>query len=129
MIAVDTNILVRLLTRDDEAQFKVSRKLFSTAEIFIPDTVVLETEWVLRCAYELQPVEVCDAFRRVFGLRNIHLANGRYMAQAIVWHEQGLDFADALHLAASQGSEALKTFDSAFIRQAKTIPGCSVERP
>jgi predicted nucleic-acid-binding protein len=129
VISVDTNVLVRLLTRDDEAQFKASRKLFAAVEIFIPDTVILETEWVLRCAYELQPAAVCDAFRRVFGLRNVHLANGRSLAQAIVWHEQGLDFADALHLAASQGSESLKTFDGTFIRRARKIPGCSVERP
>lgn len=129
MIAVDTNVLVRLLTRDDEAQYKGSRRLFSEAEIFIPDTVVLETEWVLRCAYELPPADVCDVFRRVFGLGNVHLANGRLMAQAIAWHEQGLDFADALHLATSQGSEALKTFDNTFIRRARKIPDCSVERP
>lgn len=129
MIAIDTNVLVRLLTRDNEAQYKTSHKLFAAAEILIPDTVVLETEWVLRCAYELTPAEVCDVFRRVFGLANVHLVNGRCIAQAINWHESGLDFADALHLATSQGIDSLKTFDTDFIKRAAKLSTCSVEKP
>jgi len=45
VIAVDTNVVVRLLARDDETQYQASRALFETQEIFIPDTVVLELEW------------------------------------------------------------------------------------
>ncbi len=45
VIAVDTNVVVRLLARDDEMQYQASRTLFETQEIFIPDTVVLELEW------------------------------------------------------------------------------------
>lgn len=55
VIAVDTNIVVRLLARDDEMQYQASRILFETQEIFIPDTVVLELEWVLRYAYNFSP--------------------------------------------------------------------------
>ncbi len=44
MIAIDTNIIVRFLTRDDEQQYKKSFAIFKTKEIFIPDTVILETE-------------------------------------------------------------------------------------
>ena len=40
VIAVDTNVVVRLLARDDEVQYQASRTLFETHEIFIPDTVV-----------------------------------------------------------------------------------------
>lgn len=128
MIAIDTNVLVRLLTRDNEAQYKASHKLFASAEILIPESVVLETEWVLRCAYGLEPADVCDVFRRVFGLANVHLANGRSIALAIGWHEGGLDFADALHLAASQGLGTLKTFDADFIKRAAKLPACTVEK-
>lgn len=85
MIAIDTNILVRLLTRDSEAEYKASHKLFATGEIFVPDSVILETEWVLRHACDLQPAEVCDAFRKVFGLGNVRLANGQRVAQAVAW--------------------------------------------
>ncbi|WP_242055318.1 MULTISPECIES: PIN domain-containing protein [Nostocales] len=51
MVAVDTNIIVRLLTQDDELQYQKSLEIFQTQTVFIPDTVILETEWVLRFAY------------------------------------------------------------------------------
>jgi predicted nucleic acid-binding protein len=129
VVAVDTNILVRLLTRDSEAEYKASHRLFSTEELFVPDTVVLETEWVLRFAFDLQPAEICDAFRKVFGLKNVHLTNGSRVAQAIAWHEAGLDFSDAFHLALSHGMDSLKTFDKDFIKRAKGCSECRVEKP
>jgi predicted nucleic-acid-binding protein len=55
VIAVDTNIVVRLLTQDYEQQYNKSLALFQEQEIFIPDTVLLETEWVLRFAYHFKP--------------------------------------------------------------------------
>ena len=129
MISIDTNVLVRLLTGDDATQYKSSRKLFAAQQIFIADTVVLETEWVLRAAYELGRAEICDALRCVFGLRNVTLANGHLVAQAITWHEAGLDFADAFHLALSQHHETFKTFDTNFVKRARALSECRVEKP
>ena len=48
--AIDTNIIVRLLTGDDASQCQQARHIFESHEVFIPDTVILETEWVLRFA-------------------------------------------------------------------------------
>lgn len=129
MIAIDSNVLVRLLTGDNPAQYKASHKLFASEQIFIPDTVVLETAWVLRAAYDLEPTAICEAFRRTFGLENVTLANGQLVALAIAWHEAGLDFADAFHLALSQDHESLKTFDADFIKRAKALSDCRVEKP
>lgn len=129
MIAIDTNVLVRLLLADNPAQYKASMKLFSTEQIFIPDTVILETEWVLRAVYDFEPAQICDAFKRILGLKNVALSDGQRMAQVIAWHELGLDFADAMHLALSQHLESLKTFDAAFIKQAKPLSACRVEKP
>ena len=129
MVAVDTTVLVRLLTGDHPAQYRASHALFAAEAIFIPDTVILETEWVLRAAYELEPAAICEAFRRVFGLANVHLADPRRVAQAIAWHEAGLDFADAFHLAASQDHAAIKTFDANFIKRGKALSDCRVEKP
>lgn len=129
MIAVDTNIVVRLLTRDDEQQYNASLKLFQAPEIFIPDTVILETEWVLRFAYGFQPGEICAAFRKLFGLPNVQLTNGNLMAQVLQWHENDLDFADALHLATSQMCVEMYTFDRKFAAQAQTLTDCSVQLP
>ncbi len=129
MIAIDTNILVRLLTRDNEIEYKASHRLFASEDVFIPDTVILETEWVLRHAYDLTPAEICDAFKKVFGLKNITLSSAQKVALAISWHELGLDFADAFHLAVCQGYQSLKTFDKNFIKRSKNISACRVEKP
>ncbi len=75
MVAVDTNIIVRFLTQDEKLQYQKSLEIFQTQNVFIPDTVILETEWVLRFAYKFEPVEICEALRKLFGLPtelNIH---------------------------------------------------------
>lgn len=129
MIAIDTNVLVRLLVSDNPVQSKASQNLFASEEVFIPDTVLLETEWVLRGAFGLKPANVCAAFRLVCGLPNVTMNDGQLVAQAIDWHESGLDFADAFHLALSAGQEAFKTFDADFIKGAKKHTDRRVERP
>lgn len=43
IVATDTNILVRLITQDDEPQYQQSLRLFDNNNIFIADTVILET--------------------------------------------------------------------------------------
>jgi predicted nucleic acid-binding protein len=111
MIAVDTNVIVRLLTRDDEAQYRLAYTLFERAELFVPLTVLLETEWVLRYAYEFAAADVVSALQRLFGLPNVHPEQPLRVAAALAWHAQGLDLADALHLAASQPGEGFVTFD------------------
>ncbi|MFQ4138227.1 type II toxin-antitoxin system VapC family toxin [Nodosilinea sp. PGN35] len=129
MIAVDTNILIRLITQDDEAQHRASVDLFQNPEIFIPDTVILETEWVLRFAYDFKTQEICTALRKVFGLPNVYLANENLTAQVLQWYENGLDFADALHLATSQHCSVLYTFDKEFIKRAKKLTDQPVQKP
>ncbi|MDF5732647.1 MAG: type II toxin-antitoxin system VapC family toxin [Rhizonema sp. PD38] len=101
MVAVDTNIIVRFLTQDDELQYQKSLEIFQTQNVFIPDTVILETEWVLRSAYKFKPVEICEALRKLFGLPNVYLNNANLLAQSLQWHEAGLDFGDAFHLSNS----------------------------
>ena len=63
MIAVDTNVLVRLLTRDNETQFKKAVRLFREPRLFVSESVLLETEWVLRYAYEFPQDAIVQAFR------------------------------------------------------------------
>jgi predicted nucleic-acid-binding protein len=129
MIAVAPNIVVRLLTQDDEQQYNKSLKLFQEPDIFIPDTVILETEWVLRFAYKFKPADICKAFRNLFGLRNVQISNATLMAKVLEWHENGLDFADALHLAQSQNCSAIYTFDDKFVKRAKELTDYEVKQP
>jgi predicted nucleic-acid-binding protein len=129
VIAIDTNVLVRLLVSDNVAQSKASHKLFSLEDIFIPDSVLLETEWVLRGVFDLTREDVCAALRRVCGLENVAVSDASLIAQVIDWHEAGFDFADALHLAYSKDQEAFKTFDASFIKNAKRLTSKRVEKP
>jgi predicted nucleic-acid-binding protein len=103
--------------------------LFERHDVFISDTVILESEWVLRYAYDFEPVAICEAFTKLFGLPNVHLSNPTLVAQAIQWHIQGLDFADALHLTQCQQYNQFFTFDDKFVNQAKGLCKCSVLKP
>jgi len=129
MIAVDTNVVVRLLTRDDENQYIEAYRLFQENTIFIGDTVILEVEWVLRYAYDFTVRDIIDAFRKLFGMGNVSLANAGLMADALDWCELGMDFSDAIHLIQSQHLSQLVTFDKQFIKAAKGLGSSRVTMP
>ncbi len=129
MIAIDTNIVVRFLTHDDEIQYKKACTLFNEHEIFIADTVILETDWVLRFAYNFDTQQIADALTKLFGLPNVQINHPSMVAQAIAWHLQGLDFADAFHLANSRQCKTFFTFDKKMINAAKGIDTCEVLAP
>ncbi len=126
MTAVDTNVVVRFLTRDNADQFQRAVTLFRSDAIQVPDTVWLETEWVLRFAYGYNPAAVTKAFRNLLGLPQVHVTNLACLLMAIEWHEAGLDFADALHLAISQDEDTLVTFDRSFVRKSSNLGRCRV---
>ncbi|MFP7755227.1 type II toxin-antitoxin system VapC family toxin [Thermodesulfobacteriota bacterium B35] len=117
MIGIDTNIIVRLLTEDDEPQFLKARHIFSTEQIFIADTVLLETEWVLRFAYKFKPDEIRQALTKLLGLENVHVNRPENLAEVLKLYGKGLDFADAMHLTASSRYKVFLTFDKAFLRR------------
>ena len=101
VIAVDTNIVVRLLTGDDPAQLERVRRLFETETIFLPKTVVLETEWVLRSLYGLSSREIVHALSALVALPQVRCEDAAAISAALELVRQKLDFADALHLASS----------------------------
>lgn len=111
MHAVDTNVLVRLLTGDDALQTRRAAALFKKESIFIPKSVLLETEWVLRRLYRLERAIIVGSFRKLSGLGNVELEQPLIVAQALQWCEEGMDFADALHLASSHNARKFATFD------------------
>ncbi len=129
MISVDTNVIVRLLTGDDKSQFKKAKALFEKENIIITTSVILECEWVLRFAYSFNQAEITNAFQSLFGLSNVQLQDPVVIADAIEWHQNGMDFADAIHLAQSKGSEAFVTFDKNSIKSAFKITTVSVREP
>lgn len=129
MVTVDTNIIIRLLTQDDQLQYQQSLEIFRSQDVFIADTVILETEWVLRFAYKFKATEICQGLRQLFGLPNVYLTNDNLIFQVLLWYENGLDFADAFHLAKSQHCSELYTFDDKFIKRANSLGRCKVIKP
>jgi predicted nucleic-acid-binding protein len=129
MVAIDTNVLVRLLTHDDAAQYAKAAVLVKNGAVFIPETVLLETEWVLRKAYKLDRKIIHELFMCVLGFENVRVAQPSVVHEALGWFQAGLDFADALHLSVSGHCERMATFDAAFIKSAKGISNCAVSLP
>jgi predicted nucleic-acid-binding protein len=127
MRAVDTNILIRLVTKDDPAQAKRAHTLFSRHSIFIPKTVLLETAWVLQYVYDYEKDVILHALRGILGLSNVEMEDPLTVARALEWMEGGLDFADALHVASSQQAQTFATFDEKLQKKAKTLNGIPVE--
>jgi predicted nucleic-acid-binding protein len=123
MIAVDTSVLVRFLVRDDAKQAARAASLIRRDEIWIAKTVLLETEWVLRSLYGFSPESVGEALRRLAGLGTVLLEDELAVAKALDWSRDGLDFADALHLASAGNAKRFATFDRKLAKQAKRLTG------
>ena len=129
MIAVDTNLLVRVLTGDDPTQARRAVKILESDQILIPKTLILETEWVLRYAYEIETSRIIEGLKKLLGLPNISVEDPDTVTQAISWFEDGLDFADALHLASSKRADKFVTFDRAFAKKARNVTALKVVKP
>lgn len=126
MIALDTNVVVRLLVDDHPEQTRRARRLIEANTVLILPTVLLESEWVLRGAYRLVPGVIADSFRKLLGVPGVTAESAASIARAIDWYESGLDFADALHLALAHETEALATFDLKLARRAARLQTAKV---
>ncbi|MFM8278338.1 MAG: type II toxin-antitoxin system VapC family toxin [Cyanobium sp.] len=121
-IALDTNLLVRLLTGDDPEQARrVADLIDASPACFVPITVVLELEWVLRGAYRLERGAVIAALEGLMAIRQVHLEQEDLVRQALAWQQQGLDLADALHLLRSEGCARFATLDRALANTAASL--------
>jgi len=119
MVAVDTNVLVRFLVRDDAKQAGRAASLIRANEIWISKTVLLETEWVLRSLYGFSPGSLAGAVQARAGPPTIFLEDEPAVARALDWFNEGLDFADALHLPSARNARQFATFDRELAKQAK----------
>jgi predicted nucleic-acid-binding protein len=125
MKAVDTNILARFFVDDpDDSEAKRQRPLavrVMTGRVWIAVSVLLELEWVMRGFYELSGSEVSKVLKALCGMENVSVEDRDRVLTAVEWHGQGMDFADALHLARSSRCESLVTFDRGFHRRAARV--------
>lgn len=128
MIALDTNILARFYVddpADPEAakQRPIAHRLITeSAQVFVPLTVVLELEWVLRAFYGFAAVDFIRVIKHLLGLPNVSVEQWSRISDALAWHAEGLDFADALHLLASGHCTEFMSFDDRrFARRAHRL--------
>ena len=120
MAALDTNVLVRWLTDDDAKQSVIVARLFELAiekdeRLFVPATVILETEWVLRSRYRFDKPLVTAALDALLGVTELEFQTEPALEQALWLFKQAgaPDFADCLHVAlvSQAGLGPLLTFD------------------
>ena len=119
MRAVDTNVVVRFLTRDDPAQASRAKAVIDAGDVFVGTTVLLETEWVLRSVYGFAREDVARALGALAGLPGVSVESPALLGEALQRTVSGMDFADALHLGAAERCEAMLTFDRRFIEAAR----------
>lgn len=126
MASVDTNVLVRLLIADDAIQSEQVRNLILRAEqrgeqLYVPLTVALELEWVLRSHFEFAKHRVLGAFNSLLETREVEFQEEPTVEEALGTYEHhSVDFADCLHLtcAAAAARLPLLTFDRRAARVA-----------
>lgn len=119
MPALDTNVLVRYIVQDDLSQLAAAKRLISRcvaegSTLFIPVTVVLELEWVLRSSLAFGKDDVLMALSTLFSAAELTFESERALEVALQLFRKGsADFADCLHvaLATQAGEQPLWTFD------------------
>jgi predicted nucleic-acid-binding protein len=129
MHAVDTNILIRLLTHDDPKQTAVAERLFATEEIWLAKTVILETSWVLRSYYGFDGEGIHRSFLSLLGIDNVHVEDEADVVAALALAAHGVDLADALHLFSRPAGAMFVSFDQALIRRAHRAGIARVSTP
>jgi predicted nucleic-acid-binding protein len=105
----------------DPVQNGQALQLFDRETIYLAKSVVLETEWVLRSIYRLYPARFAGAVEALISLENVRCEDETAVRQALAWHQAGMDFADALHLASSSQATRFATFDRDMIETAKRL--------
>ena len=119
MRAIDTNVLVRLLTREDEKQF-VSADGFIEKGAWVSHLVLAETTWVLSTAYGLQPSEIATAVGMLLDHAQLTFQDADVVAAALHQYRQkpSIGFSDCLvlEIARKAGHLPLGTFDRTLSR-------------
>lgn len=122
MNAVDTNVLARFFINDDEDREAARQRPAAIAalsdKVFVPMSVILEFEWVMRGFYELPRKDIQSVFESLCGLENVQIENRNSVLAALDGYQRGLDFADALHLARTDFCSTFLSFDARLKKRA-----------
>ena len=93
MIGIDTNVLVRFLVQDDEAQFEKARRLIKREvaagrKVFVNQLVLLEAEWVLRSRYAVSKVQIIETISGLLDSAEIQFEDEPAIEEALFFLER-----------------------------------------
>jgi predicted nucleic-acid-binding protein len=121
MTGIDTNVLVRYLAQDDEAQLRavLAMLLKKNATFFVPDLVLVEVDWVLSTLYHWTPDEVAEAFGRLLTVHNLIFEDEGRIRGALRALRQGADLSDELIVdrCRDMGCKSLASFDKGMLKR------------
>jgi predicted nucleic-acid-binding protein len=121
MLALDTNVLCRLLLKDDQKQYTKVLALFKrNVGCTAPVSVFLELVWVLE-SLDRSPDEISESLLKLMSLPNFKPEQEQALTKSLALYAQGFDFGDALHWCLSEGASGLITFDQTFARRAGKV--------
>ena len=130
MIAVDTNILVRLLVADDPIQTRIARDLLETAfaageTCLVTDPVLCELEWVLDSCFKAPRPRIVEIFQEFLSNPHFELEDSEATRRALNAYQAGqADFSDYLILQIAHKNRARATYT--FDRALRDAEGCVV---
>ncbi len=129
MNAVDTNVIVRLLTNDDKAQTVAAQNVLAAGPIWIAKTVLLETAWVLERVYGYSDELIREAFMRLLGMPEVYAEDESDIIQALALAAKGLDLPDAIHLVSRPPETKFISFDQTLVKRAARAGATGVTMP
>jgi len=131
LIAIDTNIVVRIVANDEAEQVGRASAALAKGDIYLSLTVCLEAAWVLGSIYKKSRAAIADGLTAFAGIPTITIENPEALATALDWYRLGMDFADALHLAVATdlGCTSMLSFDNHFVKSAAKLSTIPVIEP
>ncbi len=121
MLAIDTNVVVRIITNDDAQQAAVARALLESENVFVGMTVLLESAWVLQSSYGFAPQSVVRLLRGFIALPQVSVGDRAALYAAFEWIDKGMGIADAFHVVEARECTAFASFDRSLTRRAARL--------
>jgi len=125
MTALDTNVLVRFLVRDDRAQARKARALIDQLDMdeergYVSDIILCEMVWVLGRSHGFERARIAETLKRLATARQLRFDSVDGVLRALLAYENGkADFADYLirEHAKAAGCKVVATFDAKLLKE------------
>ena len=127
MIAVDTNVIVRLITGDDPTQVARALELAAEQAFYVSFGVMIESEWVLRSRYGYDRATIATAFAGLIDLVDLRFEDDAGARWAIDRYRLGGELADYCHVAAAHRIGHFASFERRLAQRAGSESPCTIE--